>query len=211
VGVPLGFAFGAAETVELSEQHFGAFNHLFGIDLSHYILESDQYLALCLLCSSKGHFQLFCLRHFLLSLKPKELSCQIGNLVKCRTEDDFESLRRMYEVEFQKVTEPNRRKPLDRRLAKAGLGYTEGRLDIAKDGADGNAVAMWKKVHSRMSSTADTIEATHRHHDDIITRRSSLWQSLTILVDSITDNTIGFDAALAHDFCASLKWGKRRG
>jgi hypothetical protein len=54
VWIPLGFTFGAAETVELYEQHFGAFNCLFGINLSHYILESDQGSALCALCTSKG-------------------------------------------------------------------------------------------------------------------------------------------------------------
>jgi hypothetical protein len=41
VGLPLGFAFGAAETMEFYEQHFTAFNHLFGIYLRHYILELD--------------------------------------------------------------------------------------------------------------------------------------------------------------------------
>jgi hypothetical protein len=98
VGIPLGLAFGTAETMELYEQHFGAFNHMFGIDLSHYILEPDQGSALCSLGTSKGQVQLFCLRHFLLSLKQNEFSCQIGNLVKCQTEDKFESLRRMYRV-----------------------------------------------------------------------------------------------------------------
>jgi hypothetical protein len=39
----------------------------------------------------------------------------------------------MYEAESQKVTEPDRRKLLDRTLAKAGLGYTEGRFAIAED------------------------------------------------------------------------------
>jgi hypothetical protein len=54
VGVPLGFAFDTAESVELYEQHFGAFNHLFKIDLSHYVLDLDQSLALCWPCQSKG-------------------------------------------------------------------------------------------------------------------------------------------------------------
>jgi hypothetical protein len=145
VGVPLRFAFGDPETVELYEQHFGASNHLTGIDHSHYILELDQGSALCSLCTSKGQIQLFYLRHFLLSVKQEEFNCQIGNLVKYWTEDEFESLRRTHEVEFQKVTEPNQRKPLDRTLAKAGLGYTEARIVIAEDGARWNAVSIWKE------------------------------------------------------------------
>jgi hypothetical protein len=100
MAVSLGFTFGAAETVGLYEQHFGAFNALVGIDLSYCILESDQGSALCSLCTSKGQDRLSCLRHFLLSLKQKEFSCQIGNIVKCRAEDEFENLRRIYKAEF---------------------------------------------------------------------------------------------------------------
>jgi hypothetical protein len=82
VKVPLGFTFGAAETVEFYEQHFGVFNGLFGIEASHYILRSDHGSALYSLCRSKAQVQLFCLRHFLLSLKQKESSGQIVNLVE---------------------------------------------------------------------------------------------------------------------------------
>jgi hypothetical protein len=52
VRVPLRFAFGAAETMGLFEQRFEAFTHRFGIDLNHYILESDQVSALCSLCTN---------------------------------------------------------------------------------------------------------------------------------------------------------------
>jgi hypothetical protein len=69
---------------------------------------------------------------------------------------------------------------------------------------------MWKRVHSRKLSTTNTFEATHSPFNDIITRRNNLWHSLTILVDSVADKTIGFNAALAHDFGASLKLSKRR-
>jgi hypothetical protein len=96
----------------------------------------------------------------------------------------------MYEVEFQKVMEPNRRRPLDRTLAKTGLGYTEARLVIAEDGARWNSVSMWKKVHYRMPNTTNTLDATHGHLNDIMTRRNTFWQSLTILVNSFADNTI---------------------
>jgi hypothetical protein len=99
---------------------------------------------------------------------------------------------------------------LDRTLAKAGLGYLEGRLVIAEDGARWNAVSMWKRIHSRMRKITNTIEVTHGHLNDISTRRNRLWRSLTILVNSIADTRIGFDAALAHGFRASLKRFKRR-
>jgi hypothetical protein len=79
------------------------------------------------------------LRDFLLSLKQKEFICQIGNFVKCRAKDEFETMRQIYEVEFQKVVEPNWRKLLNRTLAKAGLEYTEGGFAITEEGL----VGMW--------------------------------------------------------------------
>jgi hypothetical protein len=69
---------------------------------------------------------------------------------------------------------------------------------------------MWKKVHSRMSSTTNTLEATDGHFNNIVTRRNSLWRSLTILVDFITNKTTGFDTALARDFRDLLKRSTRR-
>jgi hypothetical protein len=59
-----------------------------------------------------------------------------------------------------------------------------------------------------MAGILNTFEANHGHLHDIITRQNSPWQSLTILVESIADKTIGFDAELAPDCRASLKWSK---
>jgi hypothetical protein len=86
VAVPLGFAFGVAETVDLYNQHYGAFAQLFGIELQKYIMESDQYSTVSALCKLKEQRLLFCPRRFLLSLKSKEFSLAVGNLVKCRKE-----------------------------------------------------------------------------------------------------------------------------
>jgi hypothetical protein len=62
----------------------------------------------------------------------------------------------------------------------------------------------------RIPSTTNSLEATHGHLNETITRRNSFWQSLTILFDSIADKTLHFDLALAHDFRASMKRSKRR-
>jgi hypothetical protein len=130
VAVPLGFTFGVAETVDLYNQHYGAFAQLFGFELQKYILKSDQGSTLSPFCQLKEQRQLFCLRHFLLSLKRKEFNLAAGNLGKCRTEDEFVALRSMYEGKFAPVTgfdpEPPRRKLLLRTLKKAGLTYREG-------------------------------------------------------------------------------------
>jgi hypothetical protein len=48
--IRMAIAFGVAETVDLYEQWHFVFSGCFGLDLSQYILESDQRSALCTLC-----------------------------------------------------------------------------------------------------------------------------------------------------------------
>jgi hypothetical protein len=87
VGIPLAFTFGATENLELYERLYEVFVELFNIDLGRYITESDHGAALRALCNRHDQPQLICHRHFLLSLKLKEFSLPVGNLVKCRTGD----------------------------------------------------------------------------------------------------------------------------
>jgi hypothetical protein len=54
VGVPVGFSFGVAETVELCQQQYTAFAELFAIDMRQYVIKSDQDSALRALCARNG-------------------------------------------------------------------------------------------------------------------------------------------------------------
>jgi hypothetical protein len=128
VGVPLGFSFGVAETVELYQQQYAAFAELFAIDTRQYIVESDQGSALRALCVRNGQTQLIGLRCFLVFLKLKEFSVSVGNLVKCRTESEFETLKALYIGEFRSVTDQKRHGLLLRTLKKAGLTYADGTI-----------------------------------------------------------------------------------
>jgi hypothetical protein len=209
VGIPLAFAFGAAETLELYEPLYGLFVELFGIDLGQYIMESDQGAALRALCHRHDQRQLICLRHFLLSLKLKEFSLPVGNLVKCRTGDEFADLRTMYENEFRDVRDARRRQLLARTLRKAGLAFIEEKIVIA-DEARWAAISMWKRVDTRMPSTTNSLEATHGHLNEAISRRNTFWASMAVLSDAIADKTVHFKTALTHDFRAALKRSRRR-
>jgi hypothetical protein len=163
VAVPLGFAFGVAETVELYDQYYGAFAQLFCIELQKYILDLDQGSALSALCKLKEQRQLFCLGHFLLSSKNKEFSLAVGNLVKCRTEAEFVALRSTYEGEFVHVVgldpEQPRRKLLLQTLKKAALTYGEGKRITVEDKMRWEAISMWGRVVTRMPRTTNSLEA----------------------------------------------------
>lgn len=211
VGIPLGFAFGASETTELYEAHYNCFRDLFGIDLGTYVLESDQGAALTSLCARHGQCQLFCLRHFLLSLKLKEFSLPVGNLVKARSQEEFSVLKQLYEQEFRDIPDERRRDLLKRTLRKAGLALTEDESEIIiSDEARFNAVSMWRRIGTRMPSTTNCLEATHGHLNAEISRRNPFWASLAILHDSISDKTLHFHSAFVHDFRTALKRSRRR-
>jgi hypothetical protein len=167
VGIPLGFAFGVAETAEFYQQHYDAFSQLFGIDLRRYKLESDQGPALCSLCPTHGQEQLLCLRHFWISLKNEEFSLAVGNLVKCPTEDEFDALKSVYEIEFANVTAPGRQQHLSRTLGKAGLVFADNRIVIDNEHR-WKTVSLWRRVVPRMPSTTNSLG----QHTGLLTKRS---------------------------------------
>jgi hypothetical protein len=80
VGVPLAIAFGIAETVALDEQFYTALDQLFQLDLSQYIMETDQGPALCALCTRHQQRHLLCLPHFRSHSSTRSLACRWGIL-----------------------------------------------------------------------------------------------------------------------------------
>jgi hypothetical protein len=209
VGVPLGFSFGVTETVKLDQQQYAAFAEFFAINLRQYVVESDQGSALRTLCARNGQTQLIRLRHFLVYLKLKEFSVPVGNLVKCWTASEFETLKALYEMEFRSVTDQKRHGLLLWTLKKAGLTYADGIILIV-DEQRLNAVSMWKRVSMRMPSTTNSIEAMHEHLNEAISRKNLFWASQGILYNTIADKTLHFDLTLAHDFRGALKRCRRR-
>ena len=96
VGVPTSFAFGGAEDKELYSLFTSFIRKQTGVDISEYNVESDQGTALRAICDgfSKTHFA--CIRHFKVALKSSVFSFQVGNLISCCSEFEFESLKDLY-------------------------------------------------------------------------------------------------------------------
>jgi hypothetical protein len=139
------------------------------------------------------------------SLKLKEFSVPVGNLVKCRTESELETLKALYEGEFRSVTDQKRHGLLFRTFKKVGLTYADGTILIAKSDAGmsslcGNANAEYDKLN--------------RSHTWAFERgylkKNPFWASLGILYNAIVYKTLHFDLALAHDFRGALKRCRRR-
>jgi hypothetical protein len=133
----------------------------------------------------------------------------VGNLVKCRTAREFDLLKEAYEEEFVSVTDASRGQLLDKTLRKAGLCYADHKITIVNR-TNWDPVSIWKRVDLRMPTTTNSLEGTHSHLNEAITRQNPFWQSLALLVDAIGEKTQHFHAALAHDFRAAVKRSHRR-
>jgi hypothetical protein len=129
--------------------------------------------------------------------------------VKCRTESELETLKALYEGEFRSVTDQKQHGLLFRTFKKVGLTHADGTILIV-DEQRWNAVSMRKRVSTRMPGRTNSIEATHGHLNEAISRRTPFWASLGILYNAIADKTLHFDLALAHDFRGAPKRCRRR-
>jgi hypothetical protein len=95
VGLPLGFAFGPQESIDLYDYFYTTFRNELGIDLTRYILLSDQGAALKVI-GRRHLLHLFCLRHLLQALNKYKHGQAIGNIVKAHGRKEFEVLCRLY-------------------------------------------------------------------------------------------------------------------
>jgi hypothetical protein len=78
VGLPLGFAFGSQESIDLYDHFYTTFRNELGIDLTRYALLSDQGAALKAI-GRRHPLHLFCLRHLLQALNKYKHGQAIGN------------------------------------------------------------------------------------------------------------------------------------
>jgi hypothetical protein len=69
---------------------------------------------------------------------------------------------------------------------------------------------MWRRVVTRMPSTTNSLQTTHRHLNEAILRRNLFWASLVLFFEAIVDKAIHFETAAVHDFRTSQKRSKRR-
>jgi hypothetical protein len=94
-------------------------------------------------------------------------------------------------------------------LKKAELAFIEEKIIIG-DKRRWNAVSMWRRIALLMPSTTNSLEATHAHVNEAVSKRNPFWGSIAMFYNSIADKTLHFDAAFAHDFRTAQKRYRRR-
>jgi hypothetical protein len=109
--IPLAVAFGHVEDFELYEQFWSVFQEQFGIDLSSFILVSDQGSGLRKFAREQHFTRSLCLRHFLVTLKDRIFSVFVHRIVKVCTEEELEILLNVYREPLHRAI---KRAPSDR-------------------------------------------------------------------------------------------------
>jgi hypothetical protein len=82
--IPSGFSFCPVECFKIYETLRGAFLH-FGVELSEFIVESDQGSGLVQFCHEHGAAHPFCLHHFLRTVDDPAFGVFVGYLIKSVT------------------------------------------------------------------------------------------------------------------------------
>ena len=200
VGVPTAFAFSSAEDKELYSLLINHMRDDVGVDLTTYYVESDQGSALKAVCDEfkKTHFA--CLRHFKVSLKCKVFSFQLGKLLSCSSQIEFDSLRRLYSSALCFIDDHDTLKQIQSTLFKAGLCFDSKEIIIVDD-KKWEKVSMLKRIEARMPSTTNSLESTHGHINATIPRHNAFWQSLFRLVKAIISKDFRYNQLMKNTYC----------
>ena len=132
VGIPIGFSFSLTEDSDIYNEFFYHFKNVYGYNIPDFIsvVESDQGKALKKAVEDQNIQHLCCLRHLLVSLGTSKFSEQIGNLVSCTSNIDYQELKRLYENSWSSISDIDELKILNKLLAKVGLTLLNGKIEI---------------------------------------------------------------------------------
>jgi hypothetical protein len=212
VGIPVALTIGPKEDKALYETFYRVFSEEFVISLMEYRVVSDQGRALRAVYALHGNEQFFCLRHFLVSLKLKIWSDDVGNLIRCCVRGNFERLCAIYQRHFAEAL-VSRHSPKATRLVKVlgnmGLSFEEGRI-VSQDGSKWRAVSMMERVPVRLPSTSNGRESLHGHGNEATPRRNEFIASLIRVASMMIRKTLSFQTALEDNFGVMTRVGSRR-
>jgi hypothetical protein len=199
--IPLGLAFGPAETSELYEQFYTGFSS-HGVDLANFIIESDQGPALISFCERHGITRRFCLHHFLRTLKDPIFAVYVGDIVPARTDIELQLLFERYSVQLADKLrqEPDLTKQAIKQLAKAGLGLTAGHQIFVQDELRWQQVSMLVRIHEEMPPTTNCLESIHGHLNESTPRNNTFWASMCRLGAQMVRSVSGYGFAVRHNF-----------
>lgn len=192
VGIPIGFSFSLTEDEDIYIDFFSIFQNVYGFPITQYIdvIQSDQGQALKSAVKKLGIKHIFCLRHFLVSLKKSQFSYQVGNLVQATCDRDYKALKQLYENSWKDLSKQKLKK-LKNILKKAGLDFIDNEI-IIDNSLLWKSVSMQERHWFRMPSCTNQIESCHGHMNAYTPRRNELLTSIRRIIHEIIDRDHNF-------------------
>ena len=199
IGIPIGFSFGSCEDKILYERHFQSFAAQTSIDLSKFVLESDQGSALIAICEDHHMTHVACLRHLLVSLRFSAHSYAIGKILRCTTIFELNNALTTFSILFSKITDPDEMADLNKALGKVGLEFADGSLNLVNQRRF-DQVSMLSRVEYRMPSTTNSLESTHGHLNKKTPRRNGFWPSMYRLCEALIIDQNMLNKRITHNY-----------
>ena len=198
-GIPVGFSFSTIEDVELYDLVFETFLEITGVDLTQFVIESDE--GKCLMKSLTAHNckHLSCLRHLLANVQKKKYGYEVSKLVCCRCSKDFETLSGQFNSIFNDISKASDLNALEETLNYVGLTFQNKEIDFF-DLQRWSEVSMIQRSQYNMPSTTNTIESTHGHLNEITPRRNCFFTSIYRLIMSIMSQIHNFNMKMHHNY-----------
>ena len=199
IGFPLGFAFGNSEDKSLYERHFKAYSAQTGIDISKFVIESDQGTALKAVCDDKNITHLACMRHLLVSLKFSIYSYVASELIKCSSLLDLHNALTEFSNRFAKINNEDDIAELNKVLAKIGMSFEEDCFNLI-DSTRWEQVSMLARINYRMPSTTNSLEASHGHLNKKTPRHNGFWESINRIIESFMMKNHLVNQMIQHNY-----------
>lgn len=199
IGIPIGLAFGSCEDKSLYERHFKAFSEQCGIELSKFVIESDQGSALKAVCDDNFAEHLACLRHLLVSLKYSQYSYVVGELLKCTSLLDHNNALTEFSNRFAKISDANELRELNNVLEKIGMNFADGSINLVNQ-KRWDQVSMLSRINFKMPSTTNSLESSHGHLNKKTPRHNGFWSSINRLCESFILKTNLLNTRIQHNY-----------
>jgi hypothetical protein len=206
--VPLAFAFGRVEDSGLYQMFFSIFYEIFQIDLSDYILETDQGSALVKFARDHAFRQRFCLRHFIANLKDHTFAVFVYHLIKTRTETEFRTLAEGQRPQLHQLIQGMGDDGLSRankEFKKAGLlvQYEPGEdrpTVTVFDASRWLQVCCITKINECIPMTTNCLESINGHRNAATPRRNCFWSAMTRIAGMVGQSIGNFPTSVRNNF-----------
>lgn len=196
--IPLGFTFSPFEDSYLYKNIFQTFLEIANIDLSNFVIESDQGDELLSVCKKYHCKHLCCQRHLSLNLLKKKYGFEAYKLISCRCQKDFQLLCNELNKLFI-VKSDDLKQLFETTLNYVGLTFENDEISV-KNTERWEEVSLMERIKYKMPTTTNSIESVHGHLNEATPRNNLFFSSIFRIIMSINTQIKQFNEKVHHNY-----------